>query len=65
MTKEERETIEARAYNDCARAMAREGVTMTHKQADELGDEALDWLRNRLGLRVEETDCGVECEPQS
>lgn len=65
MTDEQRTTIEARAYNDCARDMQRTGVTMTHAQADELGEEALSWLGSRLGLRVTETDRGVTAEVAS
>jgi hypothetical protein len=65
MTREQYDTVAARAYNDCAREMQREGVVLTHAQADRLGIEALDWLRTRLGLRVEETAEGVECSPAS
>jgi hypothetical protein len=60
LTDEQRSTIAARAYNDCARSMQRTGVTMTHTEADELGEDALGWLSSRLGLHVEETDRGVE-----
>lgn len=55
-------TIRARAYNDAARAMERYGVRLTHAQADDLGADALDWLRSRLGLRVYETDSHVIAE---
>lgn len=54
-------TIRARRVDDTARAMMTAGVMLTHEQADDLGDECLDWLRSRLGLRVAETDRGVEC----
>jgi hypothetical protein len=54
-------TIRRRAYDDTARALAVSGVVLTHEQADDLGDEAMDWLRTRLGLRIEETAAGVEC----
>lgn len=37
------------------------GVTLTHAEADDLGDEAMGWLRDRLGLSVEETSEGVVC----
>jgi len=69
-------TIRARAYNDTAREMARAGVRLTHDQIDEadavnLGDAdqrrassgAVAWLSERLGLRVRQTDTGVECTP--
>ena len=54
-------TIRARRVDDTARAMMASGVTLTHDQADDLGDEAMSWLTSRLGLRVTETDRGVEC----
>lgn len=41
MTDEQRITIERRAYNDCARSMQSTGITMTHVEADALGDDAL------------------------
>lgn len=56
-------TIRARRVDDTARAMMVGGVTLTHEQADDLGDEAIGWLRSRLGLTVRETDRGVECVP--
>lgn len=64
-TREQIETIELRAFNDCAREMARDGVGLTFKQADDLGGQALDWLSKRLGLRVTETDCGVTAKPHA
>lgn len=57
--------IRARRVDDTARAMMAEGVTLTHEQADDLGDEAMGWLSSRLGLTVTETDSGVECTPQA
>lgn len=56
-------TIRARAVNDEARAMMAGGVTLTHEQADALGQEALAWVGGRLGLNVAETDSGVVCTP--
>ena len=53
------ETIRDRAYNDTARRMRYRGVALTHEQAAELGQEALDWLTSRIGLLVYETDGGV------
>lgn len=55
------ETIRARRVDDEARRVSREGVLLTHDEADALGDEGLDWLRTRLGLRAKETDRGIEC----
>jgi hypothetical protein len=54
-------TIRARRVDDTARAMMADGVTLTHEQADDLGDETMSWLSSRLGLTVRETDSGVEC----
>lgn len=62
-SREEMQTIRSRAYNDTARAMQAEGVELTHRQADDLGDEGLDWLRDRLGLTVTADDSGVTAEP--
>jgi hypothetical protein len=56
-------TIRARRIDDTARAMMTEGLTLTYEQADELGDEATDWIEQRLGLSVAETDLRVECSP--
>lgn len=54
-------TIRARRMDDTARAMMIDGVMLTHEQADALGEEAMGWLRSRLGLRVTVTDRGIEC----
>jgi hypothetical protein len=62
-TSQQLDTIRARAVNDEARAMMARGVTLTHEQADDLGEEALGWIGGRLGLNVRETDRGVECTP--
>lgn len=56
-------TIRARRIDDNARAMMVDGVTLTHAQAAELGDDGLAWIADRLGLSVVETDIGVECSP--
>lgn len=52
--------IRCRAVNATTLAIAEQGIVLTHEQADALGCEAIDWLRNRLGLRVQETSDGVE-----
>ncbi len=62
-TAEQIATIRARAVNDTARAMMLRGVRLTYAQADDLGEEALDWLRSRLGLRSSTTDGWILCEP--
>lgn len=61
-TREQIATIEAQAYNDCARAMARDGVDLSYAQADRIGDAGIAWLEQRLGLRCLETDSGMQCE---
>ena len=58
-------TIRARRVDAIARDMMSTGVTLTHEQADELGDEAMGWLSSRLGLTVRETDSGVEAEAEA
>lgn len=62
-TREQLETIELQAYNDAAREMASDGVDLTHRQAERIGDTGIAWLERRLGLRCTATDDGVECEP--
>lgn len=56
-------TIRARRFDATARAMMVDGVTLAHAQCDELGDDALAWIADRLELRVVETADGVECAP--
>lgn len=63
-TREEMACIEARAYSDTAREMAREGVTLSLRQADRIGEAGVAWLEQRLGLRCVETAEGLECEPE-
>ncbi len=55
-------TIAARRIDNTARAMMRNGVTLTHEQSDTLGEEGMAWIRTRLGLVVRTTDTGVVCE---
>jgi len=54
-TEQQMQTIKARAYNDCARDMQANGVTLQLHQEDELTDEDRDWMLKRLGLTPEET----------
>lgn len=56
-------TIRRRAYDATAREMSAEGVHLTHEQADDLGDEGMDWVRRVLGLNVRTTDQGAICTP--
>jgi len=64
VTDEQMEALRAMAVNDCTRRLARNGFKLTHAQADALGVDVLDWIDSRLGLRVVETDSGVECTPR-
>lgn len=56
-------SIQARRVDSAAREAMTTGFNLTHEQATELGDEAMDWIRDRLGLTVTETDRCVECRP--
>lgn len=56
-------TIRARRVDDTAREMMEAGVTLTHEQADELGDEACDWMSRRLGLQMTTDSEGVRFAP--
>lgn len=62
-TTEQIGALRARAVNAITREIMAHGVTLTHEQADELGEETLAWMGGRLGLNVRETDRGVECTP--
>jgi hypothetical protein len=44
--------------------MAEYGVALTREQADALGDEGMDWLSKRLGLKIKTTDTGVIAKAQ-
>lgn len=58
-------TIRAQAYNATAREMASTGITLSHEQADELGDEGMGWLRERLGLHIVTDDAAVRGIPST
>jgi hypothetical protein len=62
-TDEQMATIRARRVDDVAREMMTSGVTLSWAQADDLGDEATDWISSRLGLRAETTDRGITYRP--
>jgi len=55
--------IRRRAYDQVARDMARDGVRLSWEQADDLGDEAIDWMRSRLGLKSMTDDRGLTFRP--
>ena len=58
-TEEQIEQIRRRAYSATTRAMERTGFALTYDQADELGAEAISWVRDRLGLRIDRSDTEV------
>ena len=60
---EQLRAIRLRAVNEVTRAIARDGIRLSHDEADEMGEQAIDWLRSRLGMRIETTTEGVECRP--
>lgn len=62
---EHMETIAARRYDGEARAMEKHGVSLTHDQADEIGDEGVGWMKRRLGLEFTTDDRGVHGRPRA
>lgn len=57
------EQLRLMAVNDVTRAIAAEGIELTYDEADDLGEVVLDWMHNRLGLTISETDEGVVATP--
>lgn len=57
------EQLRLMAVNDVTRAIAVEGIELTYDEADDLGEVVLDWMHNRLGLTISETDEGVVATP--
>jgi len=55
--------ISRRAVNATTRKIMTDGITLTWDQVDSLGDEPLDWMRERLGLKVKTTDAGAVFSP--
>lgn len=58
-TEQQLATIRARRVDDTARAMMRDGVTLTWDEAGIVGDEACDWIARRLGLATSTDEAGV------
>lgn len=52
-------TIRAERDDETTQEIARRGIGLTYEQADDLGDAALDWLRRRLHLVVDQDYSGV------
>ena len=59
--KDQLDALRSRAINDVTRAIMADGITLTFGDVDDLGDETMAWIKNRLGLSVTTTDRGVEC----
>ena len=51
------------AVNDVTREIMAHGVKLTWDQAEELGDETIDWMSGRLGLNRQTSDTGVVFTP--
>jgi hypothetical protein len=62
-TAQQFDAIRARAFNDVARGMMKEGVVLSHSQANELGEEALRWVRERLQLQPYVDHLGLRFSP--
>ena len=57
--------LERRAVNDVTREIADRGVLLSESQADRLGEVGLDWMRGRLGLRLEmDSDGDISLAPR-
>lgn len=57
--------LRLRAVNDATRTVARDGLSLSHQEADSLGEEVLAWARQRLGVRVETDSDGVRLVPET
>ena len=57
--------LRLRAVNGVTRAIARDGLSLSHQEADSLGEEVLAWARQRLGVRVETDSDGVRLVPET
>lgn len=62
-TDDQIQQLARRAINDTTREIAATGVALTWDQADDLGEQVLDWMRSRLGLRIETDADEVRCMP--
>lgn len=55
--------IRGRNFNDHAQHMQRVGVRFSHPQVEELGEELMAWVCNRLGLVLVRDHAGVSALP--
>jgi hypothetical protein len=51
------------AVNTVTREIMANGIKLTWEQADDLGDEVIDWMGKRLGLKSRTTDAGIIFSP--
>jgi len=51
------------AVNTVTREIMANGIKLTWEQADDLGDEVIDWMGTRLGLKSRTTDAGIVFSP--
>lgn len=59
------DAIRRMAYGDIARDIQQHGIRLTWAQEEECGEEALDWLRQRLGLTATTDSDGVTYRRES
>jgi hypothetical protein len=62
-TIDELNTIDAMRMDDTAREMSRNGVSLSHRDAEAFGADRIDWLRTRLGLIMTSDDRGYHFTP--
>ena len=55
--------LRAHAVNTTTREIMAQGVKLTWAQADDLGDETIDWMSGRLGLNKRTTNEGITFTP--
>lgn len=53
------DSIRRRAVDEHTRYLAQFGAQLSYEDAAEIGDSGMQWLRDRLGLRVDTTDTEV------
>ncbi len=59
VTEDQITQLRRHAVNDATREIMWNGVKLTWEQADDLGQEVIDWMRTRLGLQTRTTDAGI------
>lgn len=64
-TPEDIAQIRLMAVNDRTRKFGEHGIRLSHDEADEIGEVALDWLRDRFDLRLVTDDRGTMLLPRA